>query len=44
MARSIHAQYTAAEKFERRANRRQTPVKRREGTRYLAIAAAIREA
>lgn len=44
MARSSHARYTAADKHERKFARRPKPQPRREGTRYLAIAAAIREA
>jgi len=44
MARSNHAQYTAADRFERRAARRQRAVVRREGTRYVAIRNALQEA
>jgi hypothetical protein len=44
MARSTHATYTAAERYERRATRRQTPRERRQGTRRAVVLAAIREA
>lgn len=43
MARSTHAQYTAAERYERRATRRQQPRERRQSTRRQAVLAAIRE-
>lgn len=44
MARSHHARYDAAERFERKAARRQQPRTRRQGTRTAIVAAAAREA
>jgi hypothetical protein len=44
MARSNHAVYTAADRFERKANRRKRPTSKRTNTRHAAIAAAILEA
>ena len=44
MARSTHAQYTAADRFERRASRRQAPRVRRQGTRHAVVTAALQEA
>lgn len=41
MARSMHATYTAADRYERRATRRQRPASQ---TRRSAIAASIAEA
>lgn len=44
MARSTHATYTAADRYERRANRRTRPTERRRNTRHAVIAAEIAEA
>lgn len=45
MARSDHASYTAAERYERRATRRQKmPTERRQGTRVGIIRAALQGA
>lgn len=44
MARSTHARYDAASRFERREARRPRPAARRQRTRHAALAAAIREA
>lgn len=44
MARSTHAVYTAADRFERKAARRPLPVDRRTGTRHAVVAAALVEA
>lgn len=44
MARSTHAHYTAADRFERKAARRKRPTAKRVSTRHAAIAAAILEA
>lgn len=41
MSRSIHATYTAADRYERRANRRQRPTERRAGTRHAVIVRSI---
>lgn len=43
MARSTHATYTAADRYERRMTRRQRPTFRRTVTRSAVLAAAIRE-
>lgn len=43
MARSTHAQYTAAERFERKAGRRPRPTERRVNTRRAVIRAALAE-
>ena len=43
MARSTHAHYTAADRFERSAARRQRFTVRRTGTRSALVALAIRE-
>jgi len=43
MARSTRTVYTAADRFERAAARRRRPTERRQSTRHLALAAAIRE-
>lgn len=40
MARSTHSTYTAADRYERRATRRQRPV---QATRRAAIAASMME-
>lgn len=44
MARSTHATYTAADRYERRAARRPRPTARRTGTRRALVAAALLEA
>lgn len=44
MARSTRTVYTAAERFERQANRRQRPVERRQSTRSAVVLAALAEA
>lgn len=44
MARSQHATCTAADRFERRASRRQRPVERRTGTRRAVVRLALQEA
>lgn len=44
MARSDHASYTAADRYERRASKRPRPLFRRQSTRRAIIALAIREA
>ena len=41
MARSTHATYTAADRFERRASRRQRPAARRQNTRHAVVRAAL---
>lgn len=41
MARSTHSTYTAADRYERRATRRQRPVVRRQNTRHAIVAAAL---
>ena len=43
MARSTHASYTAADRFERRASRRQRPIVRRQHTRSAVVLAALKE-
>lgn len=43
MARSTHATYTAVDRFERRAQRRQRPVVRRQHTRTAVVLAALVE-
>jgi hypothetical protein len=43
MARSNHALYTAAERFERKASRRRVAVERRTSTRRAVIAAELAE-
>lgn len=43
MARSQHATYTAADRYERRQNRRQQPVERRSGTRAAVLRRAVEE-
>ena len=44
MARSDHATYTAADRYERRANRRRRPsLGRRLSTRHAIVAAALAE-
>lgn len=43
MARSKHDTYTAADRYERRANRRRRPSERRTGTRHGVIRTAILE-
>lgn len=44
MARSTHAVYTAADRFERKAARKPRPVERRTGTRRAVIARHLVEA
>lgn len=44
MARSTHAVYTAAERFERNANRKPRPFERRTGTRSAIVHRALVEA
>lgn len=44
MARSDHPKYAAADRYERRASRRRTPVTRRTGTRAAVVARALQEA
>lgn len=44
MARSTHATYTAADRFERRALRRQRPTERRAATRHAVVARALQDA
>lgn len=44
MARSDHSRYTAADRYERRANRRQRPAFRRLSTRRAIVLAALQEA
>lgn len=44
MARSTHATYTAADRYERRATRRNRPSERRTGTRAAIVRAALQEA
>lgn len=43
MARSNHAHYTAADRYERTASRKRRPVDRRTGTRRAIVAAALVE-
>lgn len=43
MARSEHSTYTAADRYERRATRRQRPTARRTATRAAVLALAIVE-
>jgi hypothetical protein len=43
MARSTHAQYNAAERFERKASRKPRPTERRVTTRRAVIRAALQE-
>lgn len=43
MARSNHAHYTAADRYERKASRRRTVVERRTATRRAVVAAALAE-
>jgi len=43
MARSTHAHYTAADRFERRAARKPRLIVRRSSTRTAVVALAIRE-
>lgn len=43
MARSTHATYTAADRYERTATRRNRPSARRTGTRRAVVAAALIE-
>jgi len=44
MARSDHATYTAADRYERRASRRRvTVLRRRLSTRHAIVAAALAE-
>lgn len=43
MARSIHPQYSAAERYERRQARRPRPIGRRATTRAAIVAAALAE-
>ena len=43
MARSNHATYTAADRYERRANRRQRPTQRRLNTRDAVLRAEMSE-
>lgn len=43
MARSEHPRYTAADRYERRATRRQQPREHRQGTRSAVVLAALRE-
>jgi len=43
MARSDHATYTAADRYERRASRRRVTVLRRQRTRSAIVLAALRE-
>lgn len=44
MARSTHASYTAADRYERRSRRRQVPTERRATTRSAIVRAALQEA
>lgn len=43
MSRSTHATYTAADRYERTATRRQAQKLRRQGSRAAVIAAALAE-
>lgn len=43
MARSTHSTYTAADRYERRALKRQRPTIRRQSTRSAVVAAALQE-
>jgi hypothetical protein len=43
MARSNHAHYTAADRYERKASRRRQHVERRTATRRAVVAAALAE-
>lgn len=43
MARSTHATYTAADRYERKASRRQRPAARRQHTRTAIVRAAVEE-
>jgi len=43
MARSTRTTYTAADRYERRATRRQRPTVRRQSTRHAVVAAALVE-
>ena len=44
MARSTHATYTAADRYERKMSRRRRPTERRANTRSAAIRLAIQGA
>lgn len=43
MARSNHAHYTAADRYERKASRRRVHIERRTATRRAVVAAALAE-
>jgi hypothetical protein len=43
MARATRTTYTAADRYERRATRRQRPTVRRQSTRVAVLAAALAE-
>ena len=43
MSKSVHATYTAVDRFGRRAQRRQRPVVRRQHTRSAVVLAALKE-
>jgi hypothetical protein len=43
MARSTHAQYNAAERFERKASRKPRPSERRRNTRAAIVRLAVAE-
>lgn len=44
MARSTHATYTAADRYERKTARRPRPAERRTGTRAAVVRRALQEA